>query len=86
MTGGPEEEVGETFSPDGRMIGFVRNNDMYVFDLATQKERRLTTDGGPKILEWTFGLGVPGGAVRPRRLPGVLVESGFNDACLPAAR
>ncbi len=58
VTGGPEEEVGETFSPDGRMIGFVRNNDMYVFDLATQKERRLTTDGGPKILngrlDWVY--------------------------------
>ena len=58
ITGGPEEEVGETFSPDGRMIGFVRNNDMYVFDLATQKERRLTTDGGPKILngrlDWVY--------------------------------
>jgi dipeptidyl-peptidase-4 len=58
VTGGPEEEVGETFSPDGRMIGYVRNNDMYVFDLATQKERRLTTDGGPKILngrlDWVY--------------------------------
>ncbi|HEV2885227.1 MAG TPA: S9 family peptidase [Pyrinomonadaceae bacterium] len=58
VTNGAEEEVGETFSPDGRMIGFVRNGDMYVFDLATQKERRLTTDGGPKILngrlDWVY--------------------------------
>lgn len=58
VTNGPEEEVGETFSPDGRMIGFVRNNDMYVFDLATQKERRLTTDGSSKILngrlDWVY--------------------------------
>ncbi len=58
ITGTPEEEVGETFSPDGRMIGFVRSNDMYVFDLSTQKERRLTTDGGPKILngrlDWVY--------------------------------
>lgn len=58
VTNGPEEEVGETFSPDGRMIGFVRSNDMYVYDIATQKERRLTTDGGPKILngrlDWVY--------------------------------
>ena len=58
VTGTPEEEVGETFSPDGRMIGFIRSNDMYVFDLATQKERRLTADGGPKILngrlDWVY--------------------------------
>ena len=40
------------------MIGFVRSNNMYVFDLATQRERRLTTDGSPKILngrlDWVY--------------------------------
>jgi dipeptidyl-peptidase-4 len=50
VTNNPEEEVGETFSPDDRLLGFVRNNNMFVYDLATQRERRLTTDGGPKIL------------------------------------
>ncbi len=58
VTNNPEEEVGETFSPDARMIGFVRNNNLHVFDLATQQERRLTTDGGPKILngrlDWVY--------------------------------
>jgi dipeptidyl-peptidase-4 len=58
VTNGPEEEMGETFSPDGRMIGFVRSNDMYVYDLAAQRERRLTSDGGPKILngrlDWVY--------------------------------
>ncbi|MGH9969365.1 MAG: S9 family peptidase [Pyrinomonadaceae bacterium] len=58
VTNNPEEEVGETFSPDARMIGFVRNNNMYVFDLVTQRERRLTTDGAPKILngrlDWVY--------------------------------
>src|SRR5438876_1203252 len=47
LTNNPEEEVGETFSPDGRMVGFVRNNNMYVLDLASMRERRLTTDGSP---------------------------------------
>jgi dipeptidyl-peptidase-4 len=58
VTNGPEEEVGETFSPNGRMIGFVRANDMYVFDLVSQEERRLTRDGAPKILngrlDWVY--------------------------------
>ncbi|MBC8029464.1 MAG: DPP IV N-terminal domain-containing protein [Pyrinomonadaceae bacterium] len=50
VTNDPEEEVGETFSPDGRMLGFVRGNNIYVYDIAARQERRLTTDGGPKIL------------------------------------
>lgn len=58
VTNSAEEEVGETFSPDSRMIGFVRNNNIYVYDFVTQKERRLTTDGSPKILngrlDWVY--------------------------------
>jgi len=58
VTNNPEEEVGETFSPDDRMLGFVRNNNIYIYDLAAQRERRLTTDGGPKILngrlDWVY--------------------------------
>ena len=50
VTNNPEEEVGETFSPDGRMLGFVRSNDIYVYDLTARSERRLTTGGSPKIL------------------------------------
>lgn len=58
LTNSPEEEVGETFSPDGQMIAFVRNNDIYVVDLKSNSERRLTTGGGPKIfngrLNWVY--------------------------------
>lgn len=58
VTSNPEEEVGETFSPNDRMLGFVRDNNMYVYDLATQRERRLTTDGTAKILngrlDWVY--------------------------------
>ena len=39
ITNNPEEEVGETFSPDDRMFGFVRSNNIYVYDLAAQRER-----------------------------------------------
>ncbi len=34
-----------TFSPDGKRAAFVRDNDLYVVDLATMKETRVTTDG-----------------------------------------
>ena len=58
LTNNPEEEVGDMFSPDGRMVSFVRGNNLYVLDLGTERERRLTTDGGPKTLngrlDWVY--------------------------------
>ena len=58
LTNNPEEEVGEMFSPDGRMVSFVRNNNIYVLDLGSERERRLTTDGAPQILngrlDWVY--------------------------------
>ena len=58
VTNNPEEEVGETFSPDDRMLAFVRSNNIFIYDLANQRERRLTTDGSPKILngrlDWVY--------------------------------
>ena len=59
LTSTPEEEVGEGFSPDGRMISFIRENNLYVEDLGMQRrERALTRDGGPKILngrlDWVY--------------------------------
>src|SRR6476659_4946467 len=59
LTSTPEEEVGEEFSPDGRMISFVRENNLYVEDLGMQRrERALTRDGSAKILngrlDWVY--------------------------------
>src|ERR1044071_8474782 len=59
LTSTPEEEVGEEFSPDGRMIAFVRENNLYVEDLGMQRrERALTRDGSAKILngrlDWVY--------------------------------
>jgi dipeptidyl-peptidase-4 len=55
-TSGIEEEA--TFSPDGQFIAFVRANNLYAVDLATQKERALTSDGGREILngklDWLY--------------------------------
>ncbi|HKP36390.1 MAG TPA: DPP IV N-terminal domain-containing protein [Pyrinomonadaceae bacterium] len=59
LTSNPDEEVGEAFSPDGRMISFVRGNNLYVEDLGMQRrERALTKDGSEKILngrlDWVY--------------------------------
>src|SRR4030095_9381609 len=37
LTSSPEEEIGEAFSPDGRMVSFIRENNLYVEDLSMQR-------------------------------------------------
>ncbi len=58
LTNTAEEEVGEEFSPDGRMVSFVRNYNIYLVDIATQRERSLTKDGNSKLfngrLDWVY--------------------------------
>ncbi len=59
LTSNPEEEMSEEFSPDGRMISFVRENNLYVEDLGMQRrERALTRDGSANILngrlDWVY--------------------------------
>jgi dipeptidyl-peptidase-4 len=55
-TPGEKEEV--AFSPDGRMVSFVRENNIYVVDVAAQRQRQLTTDGTADIqngiLDWVY--------------------------------
>ncbi len=45
-------------SPNGAMLGFERGGDMYVTDLATKKETRLTSDGKEHVFngrfDWTY--------------------------------
>ncbi|HKQ75427.1 MAG TPA: S9 family peptidase [Blastocatellia bacterium] len=58
LTNTADEEVGEEISPDGRMVSFVKNYNIYVVDIATQRERSLTLDGNPKLfngrLDWVY--------------------------------
>ena len=37
------------FSPDGKKVAYTKNKDLYVFDIAANKEIRLTTDATDKI-------------------------------------
>src|SRR6478736_337148 len=34
-----------TYSPDGKQVAFVRDNNLFVTDLASMQEKQLTTDG-----------------------------------------
>lgn len=46
----PEGAVNMTYSPDSAKIAFTRKNDLYVIDIATGEETRLTFDGTDLIL------------------------------------
>ncbi|HWW77717.1 MAG TPA: DPP IV N-terminal domain-containing protein, partial [Pyrinomonadaceae bacterium] len=50
LTNNAEAETEEDFSPDGRLVSFVRGNDLYVVDINKRTERRLTNTGGEKTL------------------------------------
>ncbi|MFO0901681.1 MAG: DPP IV N-terminal domain-containing protein [Pirellulales bacterium] len=58
LTATPDREELASFSPDGQFIAYVSNQDLYVVDVATAASRRLTTDGGGKILngqaDWVY--------------------------------
>ncbi len=58
LTATPQPERDPKLSPDGRLVSFRREHDLYVLDLAEQKERRLTFDGSPTLgnaeLDWVY--------------------------------
>jgi len=54
----PEQEQDAKLSPDNRSVAFRRNHDLYVIDVATKAERRLTGDGSATLLngetDWVY--------------------------------
>ena len=46
----PEGAVNLTYSPDSTKLAFTRDNDLYVVEIASGKETRLTFDGSDLIL------------------------------------
>ena len=46
----PERAVNLTYSPDSTKLAFTRDNDLYVVDIASGEETRLTFDGSDVIL------------------------------------
>ena len=47
------EEKSARFSPDGRWLAFVRDNDLYAWNVGEQTEKRLTTGGSDTLLNGT---------------------------------
>jgi dipeptidyl-peptidase-4 len=58
LTNNTAAEVEEDFSPDGKSVSFVRGNNLFVVDIVAAREKRLTRDGGEKILngylDWVY--------------------------------
>jgi dipeptidyl-peptidase-4 len=50
ITRTPERESVARLSPDGRKVAFVRGNDLWVYDVASKTEARLTSDGSANVL------------------------------------
>ncbi len=47
------------FSPDGSMVGFTRDNNLFYFNINTQKENAITTDGAKNTIingstDWVY--------------------------------
>jgi len=58
LTNNDDEEKEADFSPDGRWVSFVRNNDLYVVDVASGDEKQITRDGSERVhngyLVWVY--------------------------------
>ena len=54
LTSTPVEETSASFSPNGRHVAYVRGNDLYSFDLDTNRETRVTRDGSETLLNGTL--------------------------------
>ena len=58
LTTTPEAETEMSFSPDGRLVAFVRGGDLFVVDVEHGREHALTTGGGDRVrngqLDWVY--------------------------------
>ena len=54
LTSTPAEETSASFSPNGRRVAYVRANNLYFFDLDTNRETQITRDGSETLLNGTL--------------------------------
>ena len=47
-------QYNQKFSPDGSRIAFVRQNNLFLYDVTTKSERQLTFDGSENIINGKF--------------------------------
>jgi dipeptidyl-peptidase-4 len=53
ITDTPIKEKSARFSPDGKNIAFIRENDLYTYNIKKKQEKRLTYNGSETILNGT---------------------------------
>jgi dipeptidyl-peptidase-4 len=54
LTNVADPQYNVKFSPDGKFVGFVRNNNIYALDIASGAEHQLTEDGAEHIINGKF--------------------------------
>ena len=58
LTSDPGEERDAAYSPDGRLVAFTRDANLYVVEVGSGRERQLTVDGSPQRLngrlDWVY--------------------------------
>jgi dipeptidyl-peptidase-4 len=54
LTSAAGEEEEATFSPDGKLVAFVRDGNLFTVDVSSKNEHQLTTDGTKKIVNGLF--------------------------------
>src|SRR3954467_12026865 len=54
LTRTPSTKQNATFSPDGRSVAFVSDNNLYVTSVSAPSIRRLTADGSQDVLNGTL--------------------------------
>ena len=54
LTNVTEPQYNQKFSPDGKYLGFVRNNNIILLDLETGKELSITNDGSEDVINGKF--------------------------------
>ncbi len=59
LTNDPEDESVPAWSPDGTRLAYVKKHDLFMLEVATGKETRLTTSGSDGVLngvlDWVYG-------------------------------
>ena len=54
LTSTPTEETSASFSPNSRRVAYVRSNNLFFFDLDSNRETQITRDGSDTLLNGTL--------------------------------
>ena len=54
LTSTPTEETSASFSPNSRRVAYVRTNNLFFFDLDSNRETQITRDGSDTLLNGTL--------------------------------